>query len=655
MTLPTYSAGTHHIGLQASGGTNYGFMLEGGRNMEMQREAIGAPDLGGATDLIGQTPSLSRWTQDDFTGGMFGYHWGRDDAMFADCTGFIPGQQSRSLFSVPPIVLKKAIDPDTYANWTTDTPKSMFMVGGSIYIAWPHILVRYRIDTDAVTTYAPVNSTIVWAEYDTTDGKIWFMGNPNDPTIDAPYVHRLKTDLTDPAFDSDYIGSSRWIGSGFACYGGTLYDRRIVTQIGRKMWYGVPPDNPDPTNNGTIKWTKMDRVPGKWRDSCVYNGVLYILTNDGSFKSWIYAFDGDAFLPICSFPFSFYAKCIIEYAGRIYVGGTGTDVNGGEHYAELYEVTGSSVRLVRSFSPETRHQFLGGLAGEWPRTIDDLAVHEGMLWFAQKGKRWVAYDITSDGFFGASEFQSLSTLEFAKFVTGRGRVWGFGVDSSTDANHGIYRIAQPNNEPLTTWYPTLVTSDFFYEPGMKKRWSQIDIATKYAGVASLEYSVDGGESWTSLSGTSSNTNSKVYHYTASLAGITPSRLVRFRIKLDATSPNYATTYHRELIAFTVSYAMLDTGKMSWGLTINGSDEIEREDVSAASPTLGEGTTQAYTPSEVRDQLWSWVTNKTALTFTDVTGSTYNVQIVGMRETMPVVGPPGSDEPEAFYSLTLLEV
>jgi len=157
----------------------------------------------------------------------------------------------------------------------------------------------------------------------------------------------------------------------------------------------------------------VTRIPGRWRDSLAYNNTLYILINDGSFKSTIYAFDGDTVTPIVEFPFSFYAKCMIEYAGRIFVGGTGFDVNGGEFYAELYEVTGASVRLVRTFSPDTRNVHKVSGTNEWPTAIDDLIVHDGLLWFCQKGKRMVCYDVTSDGFFGASLINS-TTLKFTK-------------------------------------------------------------------------------------------------------------------------------------------------------------------------------------------------------------------------------------------------
>lgn len=638
MALPTYDSTKHHIGLKQTGtATLYGFMLEGGFVKEVQRESQGAPEFGGQTDLIGQAPSLSRWTQDDFVGGMFGFQWGRDDAMFADCTGFMPNQQSRSVISCPPMVLKKALTAGA-------TVRSMFMVAGSIYIAAGGTLYRYRIDTDATTQYdLPSGDSFIFAEYDSVDQKIWALQHvPGSLSL----VRRINTDLTDPTTDSAMLGPNNT--SGWSTLGGTIFNQFIVVQYGRKIFIGDPPENSAATTDGKIKWRKMKRLPGRWKDSIAWNNVLYILINDGSFKSHIFAFDGDDITAVCTFPFNFFAKCIVEYAGRLFVGGTGTDVNGGEHYAELYEVTGASVRLVRSFSPETRNQFLGGVAGEWPTSFDDLVIHEGLLWMCQKGKKMIAYDITSDGFFGAAEIQDDSAFNVVKMVGGRGRLWAH----ATGATEGIYRIAQPA-DTIDAWNPTLITSDFTYEIAKTKRWSEIVVMSKYGPLESLEYSVNGGDTWTALTVTTEQpTSGKVYFGTASLSGITPSRIIRFRIKLDADTPDSAVTYHRELIAFTVSFSMLDTTKKAWAITINGSEIIETRDAEFA-----EATVQTYTVAEIRDQLWSWQDNKTPLTFRDVNGDEYSVAIEAFREVQPVVGPnaTGESEPEAHYALTLLEV
>ena len=638
MPLPVFDAALHHIGLGVDGANLKGFMLDGGYAKEVQRETTsGAPgEFGGQTDLVGQTPGQSRWTQDDFIGGMFAYQWGRDDAMFADSIGMMPSQQARSIISCPPMA--------QVTTGLTGVARSMFMVGGSIYVAAGNTIYRYQIGGGGLSSFAQGGTnTYTFAEYDSQDQKIWAgVHSPGD----VSFISRLNTDLTLPSVDFILLCPANTAGWSFI--NGTIFNQFVVVQLGRRLFIGDPPKNSDAAINGKIKWRDVTRLPGRWKDSCAYNNTLYILVNDGSFKSHIFAFDGDTCVPICSFPFNFYAKCIIEYAGRMFVGGTGTDVNGGEHYAELYEVTGASVRLVRSFSPETRNNFLGGVAGEWPQSFDDLTVHEGLLWMGQKGKMMVAYDITSDGFFGAAAIQGDSSRNYSKLVSGRGRLWALTSGGAID------RIAQPA-DTVSAWNPTLVTSDFAYEIAMLKRWSEIVVMSRYGQIESLEYSVNGGSTWTALSVvTTQPTSGQVYFGTASLAAIAPSKIIRFRIKLtDTGDAGDAKTWHRELVSFTVSFTMSsETRKKAWGMTIVGAEIIEARDAE-----FDEDEIQAYIVTEIRDQLWSWMDAQTPLVLRDLNGTSYNVKLDGLREVMPVIGPnaTGESEPEAHFSATFLEV
>lgn len=658
MTVPpTYDATKHHIGLKqvvaGVSGTRYGFMIAGQYVKSMQREALGAPDLGGSTDLIGQAPSLSRWTQDDFVGGMFAYDWGRDDAMFADSTGFMSSTQARSVISVPPFILKKAFDPAAQTDPPASPiyPKNMFMVGGSIYVVFAHGILRHQIVADTNTwsgsgaTWFVSTDSIISAEYDATLQRIVVFKNIAVSTT-TTQITILKTDLTlDSTYNFD--GPTLLVGSG---YGFTMFDQNFVVQVGDKLYSGVTPDNFQAVA-AVITWTKQGRLPGRWKDSCAFNGMTYILLNDGAnspgFRASLVAYDGNAILPICVFPHSFYAKTVTEYAGRLFVGGTGTDVNGGEHYAELYEVTGASVRLVHTFSPETRNQFLS--SGDWPNAIEDTAVFEGLLWYGNKGKRMEAYDVTSDGFFGTAELQGNTDLNPMRLVTGRGRLWAWVDDYNTSNVRGIYRIAQPADSP-SAWHPTLVTSDFSYEPAMKKRWSEIVVKSKYDGCSSIEYSVNGGDNWTALTVVVSSTYGKLYYSRASLQAIDPTEHIRFRIKLGIGASNDAVIYHRELNAYTVSFAMLDNGKHGWSLNINGAAEIETRDAE-----LDEGVTQVYNVSDVATTLWTWADAKTNLVFTDVDGTDHNVTITDIKEIQPLIGPNVNGRPEAQYAIQLLEV
>lgn len=634
MSLPTFDATKHHVGLGTASNALKGFMLEGGFVKDVQREVSGgAPELGGNTDLIGQQPSLSRWTQDDFVGGMYAYNWGRDDAMFADCTGMMPAQQSRSLLSCPPMV---EVD-----NGLGSSARTMFMVGGYIYVVSGNTITRTLIGSWSTTSFNVGGNTISFAEYDSIDQKIWCGVRAPGSTN---YILRLNTDLSLPSVDFIMQGPPNT--TGWSMPNGTIFSQHVVIQSGRRLFIGDPPKNHEASTPGKIKWRDVTRLPGKWKDSLAWSNTLYILINDGSFKSQIYAFDGTDATPICVFPFSFYAKCMVEYAGRIFVGGTGFDVNGGEFYAELYEVTGASTRLVRTFDPETRN-VLKASNNEWPTAIDDLTVHDGLLWMCEKGKRMIAYDVTSDGFFGAAEIQGSSSRQYAKLISGRGRLWALTTDGKLD------RIRQTaDGASGTAWNPTFVTSDFTYEIAMTKTWSEMVVLTRYGKVTSIEYSTNSGGSWTSLATPTYSSDGQVHFNTVSLSGITPSKIIRFRIKLSSTGDaGIAETYHRELVAWTVSFSMTNTTKKkAWNLTVNGSGEIETRDAE-----FDEGVTQTYTPEEIRDQLWTWHDASTTLVLKDPSGDEYNVKIDSMREVMPLVGPNVSDEPEAQFPLVLLEV
>src|ERR1044072_5858050 len=89
MSLPDYVAGTHHVGLAPRGGTQKGLMVAGGYNCSPQREAAPA-EFGGEGDLS-RGGVMSRWTQDDFSGGAYLDVWGPDPAMFAASYHLAPG------------------------------------------------------------------------------------------------------------------------------------------------------------------------------------------------------------------------------------------------------------------------------------------------------------------------------------------------------------------------------------------------------------------------------------------------------------------------------------------------------------------------------------------------------------------------------------
>ena len=98
-------------------------------------------------------------------------------------------------------------------------------------------------------------------------------------------------------------------------------------------------------------WTKIGRLPGPWIASCWMGGLCYILCGGPDKLCSLVAFDGVQLLPVCEFPYNFYGESLAAYAGRIYVGGSGLDINGNYGYAELHEVTGSTSASSRPSPP----------------------------------------------------------------------------------------------------------------------------------------------------------------------------------------------------------------------------------------------------------------------------------------------------------------
>ena len=154
MPLNPFDADKHHIALGTD--TAYGWTLENAYAKFMQKETpqSAGSDFGGTLDLIASDkPEVSRWTQDEFTGGTFQYRYDTDAAMFADCMGYIPAQQSRTLVTVPPVFFRRDFNvedqPNPAGRSNLTNPSSMFTVAGSIFVCFEHGILRYITGSDS--------------------------------------------------------------------------------------------------------------------------------------------------------------------------------------------------------------------------------------------------------------------------------------------------------------------------------------------------------------------------------------------------------------------------------------------------------------------------------------------------------------------------
>lgn len=632
MSLPTFDATKHHISLGPSGGADYGFFLEGGYQRSAQR--LGTPsEFGGERDLIAPS-TLSRWTQDDFSGGIYAELWGEDPAMFYNSENMLPSLLGRSVRSCPPLVA-----------WSTPGPidarlaVALFASGAKVVVVEPTQSRHYNISTGAVDVVSHTNRTVRVAAHDPTDNQVYaacegviaetdFVLRRFNAAGTATTIGLIPDSAPTPPRGLEMSGKDLILSMGGTLYLCDVNDARTST-----------------------RFTRIGRLPGIWRDSCIYNGLVYILCSDQEQRTALFAWDGSSLLPVADFPFNFVGRCITVYGGRLFVGGGGRDVTGVDRYAELYEITGASLRLVRSFSDEAR-------AGRTsPTTIFDLCVHEGLLFCGTDQHYLIAYDLTRDALYGGPQIipdpwgQSVDT-KFLLSTNERLFAWcedaaGAGVGSAD----GFYRwpsvAADLLNDPPTavaSYDTVLETSDFAPEPDRDKRWSHLRVLTRLSipGTAGCEaeYSVDGGATWTALSGTDT-VNGAFTQSDFSLAGVPLSKVVRFR--LTATKANLNFT---EFVALTTNFLLLDSGKRVWTLTVNATDLIEALDA----------TTHTQDVAAIDAALWGWWEDKDLLDFTDLDGVSRQVVVTDISDAKPYIGKPLDDGGrEGYYSVVLTEV
>jgi hypothetical protein len=656
VALPAFDAAKHHVKLGVSGGGSFfGFVLDGAYAHSLQRENTvpGASEFGATLDLIARadSPNLSRWSQEDFTGGGFSFRFDNDPAMFMDSTGYIPGQQSKSLQSVPPVVLRCAFDPlgedqFGYSDDDCSIPRQMFTVAGSVYVVFKHGILRYRQDTGSTQWGNWIIDTdhyYVDAQYDLNEQIIYVLVGTTTGT-DAPKLLRLSPTLLDT---SPYaIGSfepdtplPKTIGK--AAKGMQIMGQNIVVGIGLRLYTCAPPE--DVTDVLSLPtWTHIGRLPGYWIDSVAYNGLIYILCGAVDGKTYLVAFDGTAVLPVCELPFNFRGHCLCVYGGRVYCGGSGTGLTAGERFAELYEVTGASVRLVRTFAD----QYHNWNSAHFPKQIWDLTVEEGLLWMSQKGEKLWAYDLTSDGFFGASQLPESEAIVFFKQSIGKERLWLWGRHDTDAAQHGLYSIAEDNAQLAEGGYDVYVqTSNFVIEPALDKNWKKLVVLCQ-GTAATCEWSKDGGETWNAFDSSTTITDSSNMVYTTCVfPADTSSRHMAFKI----TQPGLDITSNA-ILAYTASFEFADPSAVNsmrngWQFTVLGAESHEAYD----------GSTETVTPGEIASQLFDWAKNQTLLAFTDVDGTDYTVRLQAITEQRPRIGPRIDDgAPEAYYSVSLLE-
>jgi len=707
-----YDADRHHVGLGEDEDSLVGLLLEGAFRRSLQ-PATPPASFGSGVDYL-NNPSISRWSQDDFSGGAFNYQWGEDTAMFAYCTSVLPSLLAKSARTVPPIV-------KTYAKNDQTALLLAFARGTLLVLVRPGKIQTYDTGTNTFTEItSPASTPITAAVYDAGAEMLYLAAermyvltvpafaapgrsDTATVTIATPGVvtltgHGLSADdvvfftttgalPTGLAVNTSYFVVEIVSPDSFKVSltkGGTAIDttgtqsgvhtawRRLASQpVGYRPQiadFAYPATNGflavdalangrsflaaacdgnrlytlsiPASKSGSPVWTENSRLPGHWRDYAVYNGVIYVLCADAYNNTSIFTFDGANVVPVTDFPYNFEGVCIQVYAGRVYVGGAGRDFAGNRSYAEFYEVTGSSLRLVRTFTPEVRD---GGEVTPFANAtqIRAMGVHEGLLYLGFDSYGLIAYDVVTDSLYGASEFKpAVSGAAVWKMLT-TNQSLNLWVDSTTPADRGLYRTAHLG-EAVPPYEGQLVTSDFGPQPATEKRWSELRVVSRYGDVT-VEYSEDGGESYVALDG-EMVTEGSYRHNTVDLSALPVSKRIRFRFTMQR---NEDSSSYTELIGFTLAFLFLSTGKRTWSFSVNATARVQGKD----------DQTQVQDPAAIFETLQGWAADRTPLVYKDVDGESRTVSITRLEDFKPVIGLPLDSERglEGFYALTLTEV
>jgi hypothetical protein len=639
MALPTYNAAKHELGLGGYGFPCTAYAKRGQEN-PVSRVAVGSDDFL-ATDRS------SFWTQEDYSGGSYQYEW-HDQAMVATCENVWPNQLSHAVRTSPRLALGKSLNATGVGAVVapTEIPLAAFTIGNAVTFCFKKRMITAVVAGNGViTTTLDAHGVTDKTCYCYSDEEELVYAGGADGKI---YCFVASTMALSKTIDNIIEGTTSTRTAG-ACQLVAFFGDQLFAAWANYLYVQAASGKWQKVNGGSTR-PRAGRLSGYPIAAVPYNGQLYILlARPNSFEGSIVATTGTQIVGICDIPYSMQPKSLCEYAGRLYVGCLGTDMDDTSQYGELYELTGTSLRLVRSFMRERLTQ--GPVTGP----IASLDVADGFLVFPNSSRQAIElYDASNDAFFTgpalpmAADFsRPYPGLSFGRVSSIRDQllVWANHATNRDWAGIWRHRVGSEANPNLGSG-SYIMTSDFDPEPGRLKQWGKLVVKTRNFPCAWARVSTDGGVTWTSLpqpaAGPNAVSDGDVRFWTYQLAGyVAPSR--RLRLQLWMLPTNGGT--FGEFLAHTLSYVFQEHDKHGWQVTIPCVWGYEQLDETIADP--------AETPAQKLAQLWSWANNGQQVTYRDRDGAVYTVVLTQCVESEPVLNPSG--QREAYFSCYLLEV
>ena len=647
MTLPAYQSTKHHIGL-GTPGAEAGLMLNS-YVKRAQDSPFGRVHQGGPNDQLG-TNRQSSWTQDNFSGGNYQPEFS-DVAMFAQSRNMLPSTGSRAvratlgLVQARPVTNMGTAGADLSAVIPAGTrPLAVMSAGTQAVFGFPARMVRVQLTAAGVLTTStdaaggvtktcyhmePISGTIYAGA---TDGKIYTY----NPTTLAAAGTITPLDVATGAAPAGGNPTMIhvWGDMLFVAFGVYLY---VQDATGKFQRVGLAKGSKSPT---------AGRLPGTPIAAEAYNGQLYMLVQRSTgLEGVVCATTGTQLSTVATIPFAVNPQCMTQYAGRLYIGCVGYDLDGADGAGELYELTGNALRLVKTWKRDRQMNasFING--------IHTLDVFDGLLVFGNQSQRGIeAYDASQDAFFTGPCIDLDSTLTtyawgpvtpFAvKALRDQMFVW---MDSSGSSVRGLYRVRQASDAAPSHvgMGGILQTSDFGPEPGRKKRWGDVAIRTRGAETKGMQFSIDGGAVWTNVPVAFAEVSGELYTSIFHLGLLAaPGRRIRLRFLL--WSP-VMFVQAIEVNAFTMHFSFIESGFHGFQLTMPAVHNLQCPD----------GTTYTGTAKEIRDAIWTWADGGDVINLIDRDGVVRPVTVTQPVESEPILN--DRTNREAFVNCYLLEL
>jgi hypothetical protein len=650
MALPAFNNTKHSIGLGDESENVLGFMVSPGSYRRGVQER-GSQLITIGTRLL-QDGKVSQWSQFDFSGGEYQEYFD-DEKMYHWSDQLKPSDRGRKALQVTQAMewCVSNIEGNIDLNGLGDPYGSMTMVvdvisyGNILYVLCSDgKLFKFTIDDglgmpvfdDSSATVAAGKTASALAYNPNTDHLIVGFTDGHVEEIEAVTLAHVRAWHWDNAAKTHTYMPTGWTR---ACTRITIYSSYVVVGMGDRTFYYSATDVTT-TEDGdghctSCAWTYIGSTFGQVQAFVEHQGLLLALTCYGQTQSYIYSTSLTANLALwMKIPYIFYAQCITSYAGRVYVGGSG-GAGSAESWGEIYEIDGSSFRLLKSYRDLLQREgyptfSIGGVV--------NFTVYEGGLYFANGTRNALeCYDFIGDAFFTVGKLpDDAGTYPVMTYVSNVGGA----LVCLTTPDGGMFAVAATHS--LGTAMPTFEASEYKVEPLLLKKWVTAQVYS-YNSAWIVEVSSDGG-AWTEVPSLGAEVVASERVEAFDLSNIVPSHGLRMRVTLDPTSITVDSPCLHELEGVALGFIIVPPRLLQWNMSIQAMQNSEE---------LDGDVDQVTDPDEIISQLWSWFTNVDTLTYIDRDGVSRNVLITAIQETEPQML--GDTNREAFLTVTLSEL